>query len=94
MDGIIKESTCDSKSEPSTQVNKSVKKPKTGFDRGLQPNKIIEASQVNRKLMFLVEWINGETDLLDSSLVYKKCPQMAVKFFMERLTSPENGINI
>lgn len=44
--------------------------------------------------MFLVEWINGETDLIDSSLVYKKFPHIAVKFFIERLTSPENGINI
>lgn len=87
-------STSVSGSEPSTEVDKSGRSAADEFKRGLLPDKIIEASQVNKRLMFLVAWRNGRTDLLDSSLVYKKCPQLAVKFFMERLTSPGTGINI
>lgn len=86
---------CDSKTEQqSTQVKDSNKKPIVGFDRGLQLVRIIKASQVNSKLMFMVSRLNGETDLLESSLVYKHYPVMAIQFFMEKLTNPKTGINI
>lgn len=62
---------------------------RVGFDRGLEPDYIVGATQRNGNLMFLMTWKNSEdgaADLLDSSLVYKRCPQIAIKFFEERLT--------
>jgi len=66
-----------------------IKEKKVGFDRGLEPDHIVGATQVDGKLMFLIAWkdsTNGEADLLDSSLVYNRCPQIAIKFFEDRLT--------
>jgi len=60
--------------------------PKVGFDRGLEPDHIVGATEVNGKLMFLIAWKNSEVaDLLESTVVYKKCPQLAIQFFEARL---------
>ncbi|XP_022182456.1 uncharacterized protein LOC111042219 [Myzus persicae] len=53
-----------------------------GFDRGLEPDHIIGAVQVNGKLMFLMAWKNAEiADLLEATVVYHRCPQIAIQFF-------------
>lgn len=61
---------------------------KVGYDRGLEANHIVGATEKNGKLMFLIVWknsVDGEADLLEATEVYKKSPQVAIKYFEERL---------
>lgn len=59
---------------------------KVGFDRGLAPDFIVGATDVDGKLKFLMAWKNSEiADLLDAREVYEKAPQIAIKFFEARL---------
>ncbi|XP_026816149.1 chromobox protein homolog 3-like [Rhopalosiphum maidis] len=61
---------------------------KVGFDRGLEPDHIVGATEQNGKLMFLIAWknsVDGEADLLEAKEIYEKCPQLAIKFFEDRL---------
>lgn len=55
-----------------------------GFDRGLEPDYIIGATEQNEKLMFLVVWKNSkEADLIEAKDMYDKFPQVAIKFFQD-----------
>ncbi|XP_025191220.1 sialidase-like isoform X2 [Melanaphis sacchari] len=59
-----------------------------GFDRGLEPDHIVGATEKDGKLMFLIAWknsVDGEADLLESTEIYNRCPQIAIKFFEDRL---------
>lgn len=57
-----------------------------GFDRGLQPDRIVTVSQTDGTLMFLVAWknpIENEADLIEASVIYRKCPLLALEFFKQ-----------
>ncbi|CAL4194973.1 unnamed protein product, partial [Meganyctiphanes norvegica] len=57
-----------------------------GYDRGLEMEKILGATDANGELMFLVKWKNEEeTDLVPSRLANVKDPQTVIKFYEERL---------
>lgn len=65
---------------------KSTSEKPSPFDSGLEPDKIIGATDINGALAFLVQWKNSnKAMLIPSKLARQKCPQLVIDFYEQRL---------
>ena len=59
----------------------------SGFERGLEAEKILGATEVDNEIHFLVKWKGSDdADLVLAKECNTKCPQTVIKFYEDRVT--------
>lgn len=82
----VSSSATTSKGSASSSSHK--KHPETGFDRGLIPEKVMGITSNSRNdLLYLIKWKDhGGAELIDSSIVNIKCPQLVIAFYQSKIS--------
>lgn len=79
---VVKHSEENGEAEAENIIDK-----RNGFERGLQPEKILGASDNTGELMFLMKWQNTDkAELVRAKDANLKCPQVVISFYEDRLT--------
>jgi hypothetical protein len=60
---------------------------KSGFDKGLTPEKIMAATLDNNEIMFLIKWKEEENgDIVSAKEANIRCPQLVIQFYEQRIS--------
>lgn len=82
------------KNEDDGTTKKKKSKPEkksTGFDRGLEAEEILGATETNGEVYFLIKWKDvNDAELVPSKVSNIKIPQMVIAFYEARLTWSQN----
>jgi len=70
--------------EPSSDLSNHSK---SGFDKGLTPEKIMAATLDNNEIMFLIKWKEEENgDIVSAKEANIRCPQLVIQFYEQRIS--------
>lgn len=77
------------RSEKRNRLNE-IEKPR-GYNRGLEIDSVVGASDYNGQVMYLVKWKDcDELDLLSSKEIVNKNPEILIEFYEKRSIFREN----
>lgn len=72
---------------PSKKKKKSEKRLLTGFDKGMEAEEILGATETSGEVHFLIKWKGvNDAELVPSKIANVKIPQMVIAFYEARLT--------
>lgn len=75
------------RTEPDTDGALSIKSGATGFDRGLEAEKILGASDNHGRLTFLIQFKGvDQAEMVPSTVANEAIPQLVIRFYEDRLS--------